>query len=192
MNILIDKIYEFDHAILLFIQENFRVDFLTPIMETSSTLVNAGLFWILLSVVLICFKKTRMIGVVTLSSIAFCFLINNIVLKNVVARARPFDTYNDIIPLIAKPTDYSFASGHTTCSFAAAVPLSRFLNKPLAIVSLAFATLVSFSRLYLGVHYPTDVLTGIAIGTFGSLLIYYLYSKKFDLDNYKLRPRADI
>lgn len=192
MNILIDKIYEFDHAILLFIQENFRVDFLTPIMETSSTLVNAGLFWILLSVVLICFKKTRMIGVVTLSSIAFCFLINNIVLKNVVARARPFDTYNDIIPLIAKPTDYSFASGHTTCSFAAAVSLSRFLNKPLAIVSLAFATLVSFSRLYLGVHYPTDVLTGIAIGTFGSLLIYYLYSKKFDLDNYKLRPRADM
>ena len=160
-------------------------------MEVSSTLVNAGLFWILLSVVLICFKRTRMIGIVTLSSIAFCFLVNNVVLKNVVARARPFDTYSDIIPLIAKPTDYSFASGHTTCSFAAAVSLSRFLNRPLAIVSLVFAALVSFSRLYLGVHYPTDVLVGLAIGFFGSFFIYYLYSKKFDLDKYKLRPRAD-
>ncbi len=188
MDQIIDKIYEIDHAILLFIQENLRVDFLNPIMEISSLLVNAGILWIVLSLILMCFKKTRMMGIVTLSSIAFCFLINNVIIKNVVARARPFDTYSDIIPLIAKPTDYSFASGHTTCSFAAAGVLCRFLNKPLAAVTVIYAALVAFSRLYLGVHYPSDVLVGFIIGFCGSLLIYYLYSKKFDLDKHKLRP----
>ena len=131
--------------------------------------------------------KTRMIGIITLSSLALCLLVNNVCIKHIVARARPFDTYSDLYPLIKKPTDYSFASGHTTASFAAAGILARFIPRSLAIVSVVFAVTVAFSRLYLGVHYPTDVICGIMLGLSGSILTYYIYSKKFDLDNYKIR-----
>lgn len=186
---IFQKITEADHQILLYIQEHLRFDSLTPLMEFSSFIVNAGIFWVILSLVLILFKRTRMIGITALSSILFCFLINNVIIKNVVARARPFDTFNDLIPLVAKPRDYSFASGHTTCSFAAAGVLMRFLNKPLAVITLLFATLVAYSRLYLGVHYPTDVLCGFIIGFCGSLLVYHFYSKHFDLEKYKLASR---
>ncbi len=183
---IFDKITEIDHQILLFIQENLRFDFLTPVMEYSSFVVNAGVLWIALSIVLIFFKRTRMVGIVSLTSLAFCFLINNVLIKNIVARARPFDTFSDLVPLIKKPTDYSFASGHTTASFASAGILVRFKNKPLIIVTVLFAFLVAYSRLYLGVHYPTDVLCGMIIGTLGSILVYYFYSKRFDLDKYKM------
>lgn len=186
MNQIIDKIYEIDHSILLFIQENCRFEFLTPIMQFSSVLVNAGLLWIILCFILICFKKTRVMGLVALSSLAFCFLITNVLLKNLIARARPFDNYNDLVPLIKKPTDFSFPSGHTTASFATVGVLVRFLNKPLIAVTVIYAFLVAFSRLYLGVHYPSDVLCGMLIGICGSCLIYFLYSKKFDLKKYKL------
>lgn len=187
---IFDKITEIDHQILLFIQENLRLDFLTPVMEYSSFVVNAGVLWIVLSIVLIFFKRTRMIGVVSLTSLAFCFLINNVLIKNLVARARPFDTFSDLVPLIEKPTDYSFASGHTTASFASAGILVRFENKPLIIVTVLFAFLVAYSRLYLGVHYPTDVLCGMIIGTLGSISVYYFYSKRFDLNKYKMPPRS--
>lgn len=187
---IFDKITEIDHQILLFIQQNLRADFLTPVMEYSSFVVNAGVLWIVLSIVLIFFKRTRMIGVVSLTSLAFCFLINNVLIKNIVARARPFDTFSDLVPLIEKPTDYSFASGHTTASFASAGILVRFENKPLIIVTVLFAFLVAYSRLYLGVHYPTDVLCGMIIGTLGSIAVYYFYSKRFDLDKYKMLPRS--
>lgn len=175
----------------MFIQENLRFDFLDPVMKLSSFLVNAGILWLLLSFGLICFKKTRMIGIVSLSSIALCFLINNVIIKNVVARARPFDSFNDLIPLIAKPKDYSFASGHTSCSFAAAGILCRFFNRPLGVITVLFAVLVAYSRLYLGVHYPTDVLCGFLIGICGSLVVYHFYAKRFDLDRYKLKPHKE-
>lgn len=182
------KITELDHKVLLFIQNHMRCDFLNPVMEISSLLVNAGILWILISLGLICFKRTRMIGVVSLSSLAFCFLINNVIIKNVVARARPFDTFNDLVPLITKPKDYSFASGHTACSFAASGVLCRFFNKPLAVVTACYAVLVAYSRLYLGVHYPTDVLCGFLIGIIGSLVVYHFYARRFDLEKYSLKP----
>ncbi|MBQ2348442.1 MAG: phosphatase PAP2 family protein [Clostridia bacterium] len=187
MNNIIEKIYRFDHFVLYFIQEHIRCEVLTPIMNISSTLVNIGFIWVISCLIMLCFKKTRMIGIITLSSLALCLLVNNVCIKHIVARARPFDTYSDLYPLIKKPTDYSFASGHTTASFAAAGILARFIPRSLAIVSVVFAVTVAFSRLYLGVHYPTDVICGIMLGLSGSILTYYIYSKKFDLDNYKIR-----
>lgn len=191
MDSLIDKIYEFDHNILLYIQEHMRSSALTPIMDISSKLVNLGILWVMICLVMLCFKRTRMLGAVTLSSLLLCLIVNNVIIKHAVARARPFDTYSDLVPLIEKPTDYSFASGHTTASFAAAGIFVRFLPKPLAILTAVYAVMVAFSRLYLGVHYPTDVLCGMAIGIIGSMVTYYLYSKKFNLDEYKLRKRAE-
>lgn len=183
---IIEKTYELDHSILLFIQEYLRFDFLTPIMKISSMLGNIGAIWILSGILLVLFKKTRMIGVIMLSSLTLCFLINNVCIKNIVARARPFDTYSDLIPLIKKPTDYSFASGHTTAAFASSGILARFLRKPLAVLTIVFSFLIAYSRLYLGVHYPTDVICGFIIGVLGSMLTYYIFSKKFDVESYRL------
>ncbi len=126
-----------------------------------------------------------------LSSITFCFLINNVIIKNLVARTRPFDLYDDIVVLISKPTDYSFASGHTTASFASVGILCRFLEKPWAALAVAYALLVAYSRLYLGVHYPSDVLCGMLIGLLGSMLVYWAYSQKFDLQKHTLRRPAE-
>ena len=187
MDSIIEKIYEFDHNILLFIQEHVRYSPLTPVMDISSKLVNAGVLWILICLVLLCFKKTRLIGVMALSSLGLCFLVNNIIIKHAVARPRPFDTYNDLYPLIKKPKDYSFASGHTATSFAIVGILVRFIPKPIAVISVVYAFMVAFSRMYHGVHYPTDVLCGMAIGIIGSVVIYYIYSKKFNLDEYKIK-----
>ena len=186
MEQIFEAIYSFDHSILLFIQENLRFDHLTPIMQGVSLSVNIGAVWVLLSLAFLVFNKTRMLGAVMLSSLAFGLLVNNVIVKNLVARARPYDTYSDLVTLIAKPRDTSFASGHTTASFAAAGVMVRFLNKPLGIAALCYAVLVAYSRLYLGVHYPTDVICGCLIGLSGSIFVYYIYSKRFDMKSYRL------
>lgn len=192
MDNLIEKIYEIDHAALLYIQENLRTDFLTPIMKTASLFVNIGILWIVLGLILVIRKKTRMIGIMTLTSLALCVAVNNIFIKHIFARARPFDTYSDLIPLIKKPRDYSFASGHTTASFAAAGILVRFLQKPYAVSAVVFSALVAFSRLYLGVHYPTDVLCGMIIGIAGSTLVYIFFKHRFhDLDKHRLSGHVE-
>lgn len=85
--------------------------------------------------------------------------------KNAVARPRPFDTYTQIIPLITRPKDYSFPSGHTCASFAVALVCLRMLPGKWGILPVVLAGMIAFSRLYLGVHYPGDVLAGFLDGT---------------------------
>lgn len=115
---------EVDIDILLWIQEHLRVDVLTPLWKVITFLGNGGWFWIVASVLLICFGKTRKAGITAVLSLALGFLITNLLLKNIVARPRPFDSYAQILPLITKPTDYSFPSGHTCASFACSIGLS--------------------------------------------------------------------
>ncbi len=184
---IIEAIYSFDHSALLFIQENLRFEALTPLMKGVSISVNLGALWVILSGVMLCFKKTRMIGALALTSLLLALLCNNVIIKNLVGRTRPYDLYADLIPLIKKPHDASFASGHTTASFAAAVTYIRFFSKPISAIILCYAALVGISRLYLGVHYPTDVICGCLIGISSALLVYSVYSKKFDLARYRLR-----
>lgn len=191
MNELIEAVNSFDHSVLLFFQENIRLEFLTPVMRGISATVNLGLIWIILSGVLLCFKKTRMIGVVSLSALMLGLLLNNILVKNIVDRVRPFDNYSDLIPLIKRPHGSSFASGHTTASFAAAGVFARFFNKPLTAAVITYAALVGVSRMYLGVHYPTDVLGGVIIGVFSGILAYKIYEKRFDLGSYKLKKHEE-
>ena len=82
-------------------------------------------------------------------------LITNVCLKNLVARPRPMSV-EGLVPLIGKPTDYSFPSGHTCASFACALVLYRILPKKYGVPAVILASLIAFSRLYVGVHYPTD------------------------------------
>ena len=146
---------------------------LTPIFKFITTLGNAGVIWIILSVGLLIPKKTRRVGVLTLVSLLFSALIDNVILKNVVARTRPYDLIEGLTSLVGAQKDYSFPSGHTGSAFAAAVVMFLGLPKKFGIPILVFACLMGLSRLYVGVHYPSDVLGGVLIGTGIALLTYW-------------------
>ena len=105
-------------------------------------------------------------------------LITNVCLKNLVARTRPYEVVEGLVPLIRKPTDYSFPSGHTCASFACTLVLYRILPKKYGVPAVLLAALIAFSRLYVGVHYPTDVLGGLAVGIFSSCLVLWIGKKR--------------
>ena len=159
-----------DIEILSFIQENLRSDSLTVFFKFITFLGNAGWFWIVLALILLLIKKTRTIGKETLLSLGSGFVITNIFLKNTVRRIRPYDAYSFIEPLIEHPSDFSFPSGHTCASFAAAFVLYRAFPKKYSWIFLLLAVLIAYSRLYLGVHYPSDVLAGFAVGAFSAFI----------------------
>ena len=172
---------QLDMSILLWIQEHLRIAALTPFWKVITFLGNGGWFWLVAAAVLLIPKKTRRVGITALLSITIGFLITNVLLKNIVARPRPFDAYTEIIPLITRPTDFSFPSGHTCASFACALVFFRMLPKKYGIPAVVLAGMVAFSRLYLGVHYPGDVLGGFLVAAFASTLAYHLmqaYHKK--------------
>ena len=112
---------QLDMNILLWFLVFFCVVVLFLFWCVVTFLGNGGWFWIVLCVLLICFGKTRKTGVTAALSLLSGFLITNLLIKNAVARPRPFDTYTQIIPLITRPKDYSFPSGHTCASFAVAL-----------------------------------------------------------------------
>lgn len=153
-----------DGAILLFIQEFIRNDILTPFFTVITTLGNAGLIWIAISLILLFNKKTRKAGIMSICAMLMSLIVNNLILKNLVARTRPYDMIDTLIPLVNKPADFSFPSGHAGCAFAAAGVYVRNLPKRAGVPLLILAVLIALSRLYVGVHYPTDVLVGLIIG----------------------------
>ena len=152
-----------DGAILLWIQAHLRGP-LDGVATFITHLGDTGWLWILLGVVLLCFKKTRAGGLAALLALLFGLLITNIALKNLVARIRPYELVTGLTSLIGPMGDWSFPSGHACSSFAASVALAQMLGKRVGIPALILAALISFSRLYVGVHYPSDVLCGLVIG----------------------------
>jgi len=162
-----------EEAILLWIQEFVRNPALTPVMKAVTHLGDMGIFWILAGILLLLCQKTRKAGFTVLLALLFSFLFNNMLLKNVVARVRPYRIIEGLHLLVAEATDLSFPSGHSASSFAAAVVIAGFLPKRYGIAALVLAALIAFSRLYVGIHYPTDVL----FGTISGALIGYLLVK---------------
>lgn len=154
----------FEANIVLWIQENLRVGFLNPIMQGITHLGDGGVFWIILSVLLLLFKKTRKVGLCCALGLIFDLLVVNIAVKPLVARIRPYEIIKEITILTHQPGDHSFPSGHSAGSFACAWAFFRAYKKKWGVPALVLAALVSLSRLYVGVHYPTDVLGGIVIG----------------------------
>lgn len=174
---MLEVITSIDHAVLMFIQENLRAEWLTPVMRFFTSLGEVGIFWIVLSLVFLCFKKTRKAGFLGLLSLLVCFIITNLGLKNMVARMRPYHRFEDILPLAVHPGDFSFPSGHTASAFAAAGIYAHYLDKRAAIGLFIVAGLIAISRLYLGMHYPTDVLAGLCTGLISSLIVYIAAEK---------------
>ena len=130
-----------------------------------TSLGNAGFIWIFLAVVLLLIPKTKKTGVILIIALILDVVLCNGILKHVFARIRPCEVNRAVQLLIPRPEDYSFPSGHTTASFAAVTALFFAGEKALWKPALVLAVLIAFSRLYLYVHYPTDVLGGILIGT---------------------------
>lgn len=169
-----ETIQNFDSNILLYVQENIRTDTMTSFFKFFTKLGNGGILWIILTVMLICFKRTRKIGLILSISLLLSTLITNVMLKNLIARTRPFYTIPDLQALIPYPKDYSFPSGHTTSSFASCTTLFIMLKKKYSFLFLIFATLMGFSRIYVGVHYPTDVFVGVIVGVMSSIVSFYI------------------
>lgn len=179
LNLLSFLAENFDLPILEWIAANLKCAFLDGVMPVITRLGDGGIFWILVAVVLICIPKYRKMGLGVGAALLIGLLVCNVTLKPLIARPRPYDYQLEhfgrvINLLISAPRDFSFPSGHTLASFEAATVLllnDRRLGIPAAVLAAAIA----FSRLYLYVHYPTDVLCavvmGIAFGFLGNFLV---------------------
>lgn len=152
--------------------QTLNTPFLDKIMVFITRLGDAGIIWIVLSIVLLLIPKTRKSGAVMVAALVVDVLLCNIVLKNLVARTRPYDVNTGVHLLVAKLHDYSFPSGHTAASFASVTALYLAGEKKLWKFALVLACLIAISRLYLYVHYPTDVLGGILFGVISGYLGY--------------------
>ena len=167
---------DLDFSILNAIQ-NIRCPFLDWFMPAVSFLANGGWFWIALAVVFLIFKKTRRCGIMMGVALLLGLLFGNLIIKNLVARARPY-TYAEALVkegdlLINALTDYSFPSGHTLASFNAANMIFAW-NKRAGIPALILAAVIAFSRLYLYVHFPTDILGGFVLAIICSVMSFYI------------------
>ena len=173
----------FDLPILDWIQAHLQCGFLDAVMPIVTLFGEGGIFWIAWAVLMLVFPKTRKTGIAMGIALVMGVLICNVTLKPLVARPRPYDFQYEnfgitIKLLIDAQHDYSFPSGHTIASFEAAVAL--LLNdKRMGIPAMVIAVLVTFSRLYLYVHYPTDVIfsmfAGILLGLLGCAIVSIVY-----------------
>lgn len=160
---MLEWLISLDRSIVLFVQ-GLRQDWLNPVMSFFSYIGNSGIVWILICLVLIITKKYRRAGVMGLITLALCAAVSNLCIKTLVARARPFETIPQLSTIISPPKSFSFPSGHACSSFAVAhtIFLARKKNWEWSLYILA--SLISISRVYVGVHYLSDVLCGAALG----------------------------
>lgn len=153
-------------------------------MPLISKLGNGGFIWIVLDIMLIIIPKTRKTGVVVAFAIVLDVLLCNGLIKPLVARIRPCNVVKNVNMLIPIPTDFSFPSGHTAISFAVISALYFCKNK-IWIPSLMLGSLIAFSRLYLYVHYPSDILGGIILGGLVGKLAYNFVNYRIKLRDKK-------
>ena len=167
---MLEAILGVDGAILLAIQ-SLRTELLNGIAVFYTHLGDTGMMWILLSLVLLCNKKTRKAGFWSLIAMLMGMICTNVVLKHLIGRTRPWIDVAGLTALVAEPDPNSFPSGHTCAAFAAGIVWLRLLPwKWGRVTAVVLAVLMGLSRLYVGVHYPTDVLAGALVGTLCALL----------------------
>ena len=166
--------WEFDW---LYALQDINNPVLDKVMVFVSALGNAGIFWIAVGLLLLITKRYRRGGAQMLVAMAVTFIIGNLILKNLVARERPCWIDREVQLLMASPSDYSFPSGHSMNGFAGSVSL-LCIDKRIGIPAVILAAVIAFSRLYLFMHFPTDVFAGIVIGLVIALITNYVFWKK--------------
>ncbi|MBQ6439570.1 MAG: phosphatase PAP2 family protein [Mogibacterium sp.] len=195
-----DSITQLDGNLLIGIQHALNADWLTPIMKGITLLGEDGIFWIALCLLMILFRKTRRLGIICASSLLLTFISCNLILKPLVDRVRPWVTFQMVNAILPPPGDASFPSGHSANSmgpawgmFLATMPLrtasgrsyddvkclgwkgegfSPQLMHKCSIAAVVLAVLIGISRLYLGMHYPTDVICGLLLGMIAATVAY--------------------
>lgn len=174
---MILMIQNVDWAVLHWIHSSLRCGFLDFLMPKITMLGNGGAIWILTALPLICTRKYRRYGIVLLAGLAAGALVGNVILKHLVARPRPCWLDTSVRLLVANPTDYSFPSGHTLSSVIAATVLTM-ANRKFGFAAIPLAGLIAFSRLYLYVHFPSDVLAAACIGVPIGYMAFTLEKKR--------------
>ena len=195
-----DSFTQFDGNWLIGIQQALNADWLTPIMKMITLFGEDGIFWIVLCLLMIFFRKTRRLGIICAFSLLLTFISCNLVLKPAVDRVRPWVTFQLVNPMLPPPGDASFPSGHSANSmgpawamFLATRPVSTVGGRSyegvkclgwngeglpprtmhgLSIVLVVLAVLIGISRLYLGMHYPSDVVCGLLLGMIAATVVY--------------------
>ena len=165
--------------IIEYINENMQSPFLDYTMPVISRLGNGGLIWIAVAALLMTCKKYRTAGLMVICALALGAVLGEVILKNIFQRARPFVDAPHFVLLIEKPlTRYSFPSGHATSSFATAGTILGTMDSVLIKgLVLLLACAVAFSRVYLLVHYPSDILGGILLGLLSAYAVHRLFSR---------------
>lgn len=181
---------QIESSILLWIQEYLRNDFLDPIVKFITHSGDHGYLWIALLVILFCIPKTRRAACIGASTLILTFIITNLCLKPLIGRTRPYEVIEGLTRIIGKQSDRSFPSGHTANSMAVGVSLwlvskryellgdkKLYFPKAAGWAVLIWSVLVGLSRLYVGVHYPTDVLGGAIVAIVNTMIVFGIYKK---------------
>jgi len=173
---LLEIIAGWDAEVLLWIQESVRNDLFTPLLIFYTHLGDSGMLWITMGGVLLVFPRTRNIGIMTLASLFLGAMCTNVVLKHLVGRIRPYYVVEGLVALVTSGDPNSFPSGHTCAAFAVAgIWMHCLPQKWSKGASLACAVLMGCSRLYVGVHFPSDVLAGALVGFLCSRMTLHFF-----------------
>lgn len=164
--------------LLLWIQDNIRNPIITPIAKLFALIGNHGEFSIAVALLFMIWPKYRKQGYVIAISLASSALVSGLI-KHIVGRTRPYNAIDGLEPLVSKLSDSSFPSGHSLAAFGCMFVVFLLLPKRYGIPALCYSIFMALSRLYLGVHYPTDVIAGTLLGIFFAVVTTTVYKKKF-------------
>ena len=174
---MLETLLTLDGAFLLWLQD-LRTPILNALFSFYTQLGNAGLVWIVLSAAMLLHPRTRKAGFWALIAMLFGLLATNVLLKHLVARTRPWLVVEGLTALVDEHDPNSFPSGHTCAAFACCLTWARFAARRRGkVLCLALAVLMGLSRLYVGVHFPSDVIAGCAVGCLCALLAWAVQGK---------------
>ena len=177
-----ELIQGFDEQALVWIAQYIRCDLLDPIMKLYTKLGDAGMLFIALGLVMLLFKSTRRAGFSALCAMVIGLVVVNFTVKPLVNRPRPWVVIEGFVNLVEEKDPHSFPSGHTNAAFAFAVALCMTAPRRwMKIAAVCAGVAMGLSRLYVGVHFPSDVLAGAVIGSvcglIGALIVKIIWER---------------
>lgn len=173
------NVFYFDWEMeLLYSLQSIHNPVLDKVMLFITTLGNAGMVWIAITILMFILCKDKRCAWTSTGALLLSVLIINLILKNLVARARPCWIDTDVMLLLKNPKDYSFPSGHASASFSVAVSILQFAEyRKQGIAAIVLAAMIAFSRMYFFVHFPTDIIAGVVLGILEAVVAGLLVKK---------------